>query len=114
MVATINSDTASAARMKKKSRGMVEGDTLLSAVAQRRGDRVDRELNPLANPRVVLAGAVPFQQLDLEQIQRLDVGQAQADRGLERRMLFEQPRLLRDPEQRVVGQGPGVANTSED
>ena len=39
-----------------------------------------------------LAGAVALQQFDLEQVQRLDIGQAQADRGVERRHCFSSSR----------------------
>ena len=38
---------------------------------------------PSRDARVGLAGAVALEQLDLEQVQRLDIGQAQADRGVE-------------------------------
>ena len=41
---------------------------------------------PSRDPRIVLAGAVALQQLDLQQVERLDIGQAQPDRGVERRV----------------------------
>src|SRR3546814_19367263 len=68
----------------------------------------------LADPRIVLARAVALHQLDLEQIERLDIGQAQPDRGVEARMLFEQPRLAGDLKQPVMRRPPAVADRSEE
>src|SRR5690606_33713587 len=55
----------------------------LAAVAQRRSDGVDRQLDALADARIVLAGAVALEQSHLKQVARLDIRQAQADRGID-------------------------------
>ena len=47
----------------------------LSAVAQRRCNGVDRQLNALTDPFVGFACAVAFHEFDLEQVERLDIGQ---------------------------------------
>ena len=60
---------------------------LRSAVAMALIDRS----SPLADARIVLAGAVALHQLDLQEVERLDIGQPQPDRGVEGGMLFEQP-----------------------
>jgi hypothetical protein len=39
---------------------------------------------------------VALEELDLEEIERLDIREAQADRGVERQLLLEQLRLSRD------------------
>src|SRR6185437_1807042 len=44
-----------------------------AAVAQRRGDRVDRQVYPVAHALVALACAVALEQLHLQQIQWLDI-----------------------------------------
>src|SRR5437016_5380782 len=82
----------------------------LPRIAQRRRDRVDRELDPLGDPGIALPGAVALEQFDLEQVQRLDIGQAQADRFVERRIALEQIGLAGHGEQAVVGPLPFVAD----
>jgi hypothetical protein len=71
-------------------------------------------MDALADARVRLAGAVALQQFDLEQVQGLDIGQAQADRGVERRLPLEQARLAGDREQGIVRALPLVADAPED
>jgi hypothetical protein len=50
-----------------------------AGIAQPRGYAVDREVYALAHPLVGVAVAVAPQKLNLKVVQRLDVGQAQAD-----------------------------------
>src|SRR5690606_20433351 len=86
----------------------------LPAIPQRRRDRVDRQLDALVDARVGLARAVALHQLDLGQVERLDIGQAQPDRRFERRILLQQPRLAGDPQQAVVRALPAVTYRHED
>ena len=67
-----------------------------AAIAQRRRHCVDRQLNAFAHARVVLAGAVPLEQLDLQEVQGFDIRQAQPDRRVECWVLLQQASLLRD------------------
>jgi len=70
-----------------------------AAVTQCRGHGVDGQLDAFPDPRVGFAGSVTLQQLNLQQIQWLDIGQAQPDGSIQRRMLRQQARLARDIEQ---------------
>src|SRR5262245_58460080 len=85
-----------------------------SAVSQGRRHRIDRKLDAFAHASILLAGAMPLEQLHLQQIERLDVRQAQPDRFVELRLFLEQPRLAGDGEERVVGRLPGGAYALED
>ena len=52
----------------------VSVDMELAAVAQRRGDGIDRQLNAFPDSRIGLAGPVALEQFHLQQIQRFDIG----------------------------------------
>src|SRR5476649_1673980 len=86
---------------------------LSPAIAERGGDGVDRQLDSFAHSRIVLARAMPLQELDLQQIQWIDVGQAQAYRCIQYWVLLEKARLLRDAEEAVVSGRPRVADAVE-
>lgn len=55
----------------------------LAGIAERGRDGVDGQLYPVPNAGVGLASAMPLEQFDLQMVERLDVGQAQPDRGVE-------------------------------
>ena len=65
----------------------------LAAVAQAGGDAVDAEVDALDDARVGVAGAVAAQQFDLHVVERIDVGEAVADRARQQRIALQQ-RLL--------------------
>jgi hypothetical protein len=67
----------------------------LPAIAQRGCDGVNRQLNALTNAFVGFTGAVAFHEFDLEQVERLDIGQAQADGIVQRRVGLKQVALAR-------------------
>ena len=67
-------------------------------VAKGGRDRVDRQMDAFVDPYILLPGAIAFQKLDLQEIQRFDVGEAQADRSIQPRIIFEQAFL----ESRIV------------
>src|SRR5258705_7245175 len=102
------SRSAQAARREyaASTNSSVSVDTELAAVAQGRGDGVDRQMNALPDPRIVLTGAVTLEQFHLQQIQRFDVGQPQPDGRIQGRILFEQVRLSGDGEQALLGREP--------
>src|SRR3546814_9734918 len=52
-------------------------------------------------------------QFDLEQVQRLDIGQAQADRRVELRIPLQQARLAGGGEQAVMGHVPAASYAVE-
>src|SRR5580698_1767285 len=65
----------------------------LTAVAQCGRDGVDRQLQTFTHARVVLARPMALEQLDLQPVERLDIGQTQAHRRVKRGMFFQQSRL---------------------
>jgi phosphatidylserine/phosphatidylglycerophosphate/cardiolipin synthase-like enzyme len=71
-----------------------------AAVAQSRGDAVDGQVDAALHALVGLAGAVAAQQLDLDVVQRIEVGEAVADRALQQRIEVEQFLLAGDRQQR--------------
>src|SRR5262249_30114493 len=84
----------------------------LPAVAQAGRDAVDAEVDAFHRSRVAFAGAVALDQLDLNVMQRVDVGEAVADRAGEQRICFQQGFLPGDRQQdldRIVpfGAQPG-------
>jgi hypothetical protein len=79
--------------------------TRLSAVAQTRGDTVDRQVNPGNDVVIRVTGAVTFQELDLHVVERVEIGEAVADRARQERVAFEQA-LLADDRQQCVDDAP--------
>ena len=73
-------------RLVEWAKGFVDTAPLnqLPAITQRSGDGVDGKLNALSDPRVSFACAVAFHQFDLEQVERLYIGQAKPDRVVQR------------------------------
>src|SRR5689334_3342849 len=84
-----------------------------AAVAQGSGDSADRELNGLLNAFVSLASTMALEQLNLQMIQGLDVGQSQPDRNIQLGIVLEQARLARNVEQAVVCGMPGAFDLIE-
>src|SRR5512146_1441866 len=71
-----------------------------AAVAQARGDAVDREMNRALGARVGIARAVALEQLDLKMVERIEIGKAAAYRARERRVVRQQllaPGDFREP-----------------
>src|ERR1700754_838626 len=62
----------------------------LPAVAQRGGQTTHRQQDPALDEFVVVAGAVPTQQLNLEVVQRLEVGEPVEHRAGQRGVGGEQ------------------------
>ena len=56
-------------------------------IAQPRRDPVDRQMNPAVHARVGVARAVPLDQLDLQVVQRIEVGEAVLDRARQQRVV---------------------------
>ena len=74
----------------------------LPAVAQAGGDAVDGEVDALRRrPSSAVAAAVALQQLDLHVVERIEVGEAVADRAREQRVALQQRLLLHDREQGI-------------
>src|SRR5438093_3055515 len=67
-----------------------------SAVPQAGRDAVDRQMDRASRADVGVAGAIAAEQLDLQVFQRVEIGKAVADAALERWVVLEQRRLLRD------------------
>src|SRR3546814_17559500 len=70
-----------------------------AAVLERGGDGVDGELDAGDHFFVAVAAAKAADKVHLQQVQRLDIGQAQPDGGVERRRMRKQARS----EERRVG-----------
>ena len=64
------------------------------------GDAVDRHVDAALDAGVLAALAVAVQQLDLDVVERVEIGEAVADRALEERIGVEQLVLAGDLEQR--------------
>lgn len=77
------------------------GDAL-PAIPERRRDGVNGQLNTLANPFISFARAVAFHQLDLQQVERFDIGQPQPDGIVERGVGLQQMTLPRCIKQAVA------------
>ena len=60
-------------------RGRGKSRRRLSAVPQPRRDAVDRHADPRGDDLVGVAGPAAAEQVDLQQVQGVDIGQAQAD-----------------------------------
>src|SRR5439155_11973664 len=73
----------------------------LPAVAQTRGEAVDGQMDPGHDILIRVAGAIALQQLDLHVIERIQIGEAVADRARQQRIALEQALLVHDREQRV-------------
>src|ERR1700744_937040 len=65
----------------------------LATVPETGGDAFDRQVDALADHLVGLAGAVAAQKLHLQEIERVDVGQTQADRLRQLRGGFQEDGL---------------------
>ena len=70
-------DRASAKRAGRRARLLQK----LAAVAQARGNAVDRKMDAAPDAIIRIAGAMPAQQLDLQVIERVEIGEAILDRA---------------------------------
>ena len=59
-------------------------------VAQSGRDAVDGQVDPVHDALVRVAAAMPLQKLDLQVVQRIEVGETVADRAREQPVLLEQ------------------------
>src|ERR1700730_7026118 len=66
------------------------------AVAQARGEPVDRQMYPALDELIGLARAIATQQLDLEMIERIEIGEAIANAPRKRRIVVKERRLAGD------------------
>ena len=64
-------------------------DGALAAIAQTSGDAVDRQVEGAFHPLVLVAGAQPAYEFNLQVIQRVEVGKAVADRPGEQRIALQ-------------------------
>src|SRR5262245_46286945 len=95
-----------------RSRGE-EGGLILCAVAQARGNAVDREVDALHHGLVAVAATVALQQLQLHVVERVEVGEAVAYRAGEQLVVLQQSLVLHDLEQGVDGILPFGAQARE-
>src|SRR6516165_5832367 len=58
----------------------------LSAVAQAGSDPVDGEVDAMGNALIGIAGAVAVEELDLHMVERIEIGEAVADRACQKRI----------------------------
>src|ERR1700681_153512 len=66
------------------------------AVAQARGEPVDRQMYSALGELIGLARAIATQQLDLEVIERIEIGEAIANASRQRRVVVKERRLAGD------------------
>src|SRR5690348_4357151 len=84
-----------------------------AAVAQSRGEAVDGEMDRAPGAGIGVAGAIAAQELDLQVIERVEIGKAVADAARERGIVLEQRRLTRDGEEMAQRERVLVANAGE-
>src|SRR5438046_7275122 len=73
------------------------------AIAQARGEAVDRQMYPALGELIGLARAMATQQLDLEVIERVEIGEAIANASRQRRVVVKERRLAGERMQQVDG-----------
>src|ERR1700716_4362165 len=66
------------------------------AVAQARGEPVDRQMYSALDELIGLARAIATQQLDLQVIERIEIGEAIANASRKRRIVVKERRLASD------------------
>src|SRR6185437_11751867 len=90
------------------------GELLSPAIAQARRNAVDGDLDATQDLLVRILRAVFLQQLDLNVIERIEIGKAVADRTLQQRVALQQPLLPHDIEQRPDASVPFAADATKD
>src|SRR5262249_36558397 len=86
----------------------------LPAIAQARGDAIDGQVDSLNHALVGIAGAVALEQLDLQVVDGIEIGETVADRPGEQRILLQQDLLLHDGEHRLDRILPFSAESRKD
>src|SRR6185437_5108436 len=69
-----------------------------------RSEPVDRQMDRAPRPVVGLAGAVAAQKLDLQMVERIEIGEALANAAFEGRVVLEQRLLARDGKRMAHGE----------
>src|SRR5260221_4680309 len=78
----------------------------LSAVAQSRGDAIDREMDRALGALISITGAVTAQQLDLQVVERVEIGKTVSYRARERGVSRKKISRLCDREQPAAREFP--------
>ncbi len=87
---------------------------LLSAGTKAGGDAIYGEMDTSHDSRICCAGAMATEELDLNVIERIDIGKPIAYRAREERIAFEQRILLHDRQDRLHGPMPFAVEPIED
>src|SRR6185437_10482856 len=77
-----------------------------AAVAQAGGDAVDGHMDAVEGLVVVLAGAAAAQEVQLQKVQRVDIGQPQPDGFRELGIVLQQHLLSGEHKHAVMGERP--------
>src|SRR4051794_28253314 len=70
-------------------------------------------MDAFMDPDILFSRTIPLQKLNLQKIERFDVREAQADRGIQPWIILEQALLSADRKQAFVRAEPCIANTAE-